>query len=374
MKIKTITCHDVYNYGASLQAYALQYFLLKKGHDVEIIDYKPDYLSYPYHFSTYVDEKSKYNNLFKRFPFLVYVYAFFRYLFYLKTISKKKKYDSFTRKYLHLTNKYKSREDLINNPPDADIYIVGSDQVWNSTTMQNGKDSSFFLDFGAKQIKRFAYAASFGSAKIDPKFSQKQKEWLKNFDGISVRESSGIEIVKKLGKLAVHVCDPVFLLGEKDWSSIEADTNVNCKYVLIYNLPPYNSKIFNDAKIFAQMKNVKIVSVSPFSIKGVDFNMLNAGPSEFVRLIRNAECVFTNSFHGTSFSLIMHKEFYSYNYHSISNSSRIHSILEEVGLLNRLNNEKFPNTIDEHIDYESISGKIESLSEKGKNWINEILK
>lgn len=175
MNIKTITCHDVYNYGASLQAFALQTFLEKDGHNVEIIDYKPDYIDFPYKVSTFVHPDSPVRRFTDKCSIIKLLYGIKRYLWYIPTIGRKRAFDRFTKQYLKLTKKYSCNDGLSKDVPAADTYIVGSDQVWNSITMLNGSDSAFYLQFAPKSKKRLSYAASFGSISV----SEKHKDIIK---------------------------------------------------------------------------------------------------------------------------------------------------------------------------------------------------
>ena len=152
MQICTITCHDVYNAGASLQAYALQAYLKSLGHDVKIIDYKPDYLSR--HYRLDIVGNPKYDK-----PILRQAYLLAKLPGRLRMLPRKRAFDSFTAKYLDLTRRYASNAELKADPPEADIYFAGSDQIWNPL-FSNGKDPAFYLDFVRRGI-RAAYAASF---------------------------------------------------------------------------------------------------------------------------------------------------------------------------------------------------------------------
>ena len=160
MKIATITCHNVYNYGASLQAYALQRYLSQEGHDVEIIDYKPYYLNSRYNWRHIPAESRLYP--YKDYVGTQCIYFLLKNRKIYKTIGRKRKFDDFRQKFLTLTdNTYTSAEELRATPPQADLYIAGSDQIWN-TACENGKDAAFYLDFGSDDTRRISYAASIG--------------------------------------------------------------------------------------------------------------------------------------------------------------------------------------------------------------------
>ena len=148
MKIATITCHNVYNYGASLQAYALQRYLSQEGHDVEIIDYKPYYLNSRYNWRHIPAESRLYP--YKDYVGTQCIYFLLKNRKIYKTIGRKRKFDDFRQKFLTLTdNTYTSAEELRATPPQADLYIAGSDQIWN-LDCTDGVNAAFFLEFAEK--------------------------------------------------------------------------------------------------------------------------------------------------------------------------------------------------------------------------------
>ena len=364
MKIKTITCHNVYNYGASLQAYALQEYLLSLGHDVEIIDYRPDYMRVHYDF-WYVPKSSHYYNRAmksKFFRFLLCCYfARKRYA----TYGRKLKFDIFTRKYLHLTKRYLSYQDLIVSPPDADIYIAGSDQIWNCA-LPNGRDAAYFLQFGIGKIKRISYAASFAIPEIPETYKETVKEWLRSFDAISVRERTGLKILESICKKGVEVLDPVFLLEKSDWVkfSNEGKVRIKNKYILVYDLYVNDGRLEQEAKRLSSKYNLEIVAVDALiKCQYAKKNISNAGPQEFVRLVAGAEYVVTNSFHATAFSIIFNRPFAVY--YNYSNISRISDILSILGLNNRLNSD-LP---DYDVNWQDVNILLEHTREKSIHFI-----
>ena len=189
MKICTITCHDVYNVGASLQAYALQTYLKSLGHDVKIIDYKPDYLSK--HYRLDVVGNPKYDK-----PFVREAYLLAKLPGRLRVLPRKKAFDSFTAKHLDLTRRYVSNEELKADPPEADAFFAGSDQIWNPL-FPNGKDPAFYLDF-VQQGVRASYAASFAVDEFPQELREVTAQYLSRFDHIAVRETSGLSVLKTL--------------------------------------------------------------------------------------------------------------------------------------------------------------------------------
>lgn len=182
MKIKTITCHNVYNAGASLQAYALAAYLRKQGHEVQIIDYVPDYLE---HYKLSGVANAAYDKPFVR---EFYNMAKLPGRLLARYGRRKKAFDQFTAQYLPLTERhYNTYAELLEDPPAADVYFAGSDQIWN-TLFQNGKDPAFYLQFAPVGRICAAYAASFATRTVAPEYQAQTKAWLKKLDYISVRE------------------------------------------------------------------------------------------------------------------------------------------------------------------------------------------
>lgn len=329
MKIKTITCHDVYNVGASLQAYALAQYLNSLGHETKIIDYKPGYLI---HYKLTGVGSPIYDK-----PILREAYQLAKLPGRIKArfSRRKKEFDSFTKTFLPLTNmRFASNEELKNNPPEADIYIAGSDQIWN-TVFPNGKDPAFYLDFVPKGKIRVSYAASFATTDIEENLKPQIGEWLSNIDFISVREKPGTDIVKSLvpQRDAVTVLDPVFLLNGTEWAKIEKNLSLSDPYILVYDFD-CNPVIEDFAKKTAKEKGVKIYSVLPS--KYADRCFSSEGPQGFLYLVRHAQYVVSNSFHATAFSLIFGKPFTVFD--RVENiNTRMRDLLESVGLMKAIN-------------------------------------
>lgn len=346
MKIKTITCHHVYNYGASLQAYALQHYLESLGHEVEIIDFNPWFHCDRYNpFWIPKNAIGRAASIIKKFPLLRYIWC--PYKAYrggmFKTWGRKAAFDAFEKEYYHLTSiKYFSSEELMQNPPMADAYIAGSDQIWN-TFSNNGKEPGYYLDFGNDQTKRISYAASLATNSIKDECKGFIKEKLAKFSSISVREKTGASLLADLGISNVSVVlDPVFLLDKSEWKQLSLKGNLyglsHESYVLVYDFLGNDDNMISFAKAYAKEKSLKIVSINDFSERGyADININNAGPLEFLSLIDNAACVIASSFHATAFSVIFQKEFYTFSLKGHHNSSRMLDFLSSLGLQDRMN-------------------------------------
>lgn len=368
MIIKTLTTYNVYNYGASLQAYALMTYLKHKGHNVEIINYQPEYLRRKYNYK-WVNPESKMS----KFIFTRCVYRIMKYLQRQTTIKRKKAFDKFTSTQLCQTKTlYLSHSDLKNNPPEADLFIVGSDQVWN-VFYETGRDDAFFLDFVIEGNKA-SYAASFSYLNIDDKNATRIKSLLQDFKAVSIREIQGISFLQKLGIKATWVLDPVFLLSKNEWISLMPSYEKKEKYLLIYDFEGNKSlKLF--AIKYAQTYNLKIYSINdtyPRFYAHKNFN--NAGPQEFLTLIYNCEAFISNSFHGTAFSIIFNKPVFVFNRHRHKVNSRMESLMTLFELteciepkINRLTKYK------DIFNYKKINNIIEQEKKKSINFIDKLL-
>lgn len=359
MQIKTITCHDVYNLGASLQAYALAAYLKDCKHDVQIIDYKPDYLSY--HYSLTWVPNPKFDHPFIRQAYLL---AKLPGRLKAKRSLRKKRFDAFRNEYLSLTaQRYSSIEALQRNCPEADAYIAGSDQIWNPI-FQNGKDPAFFLEFAPNNKKKISYAASFSVDDLDKMDTERILPWLKRMDAISVRETSGVTLLDRMGLDGVQVVDPVFLLKKEQWEDIAICPDMK-GYILVYDFDN-SSLVHSIASTLANKTGKKIVSVFPMDI--ADQVWSDIGPQEFLGAILNADCVISNSFHATAFSLIFQKDFYVVNRKENINT-RMRDLLGSLSLSDRLIS-KLPEDKDP-LDWDAVQEKLDAQISVSKIFLRD---
>lgn len=206
----------------------------------------------------------------------------------IKTWGRKKKFDNFTSKYLKLTQKkYETSKQLQNDPPIADIYIAGSDQIWN-TNSSNGKEPAYYLDFGNQTTKRYSYAASFAISSIDNKLKDFVKSEVSKLDKVSIREKTGVDILKEMQIESTQVLDPVFLLSKSDWEKLILNSkidNLSPKYILVYDFL-YDEQIKETVLYLKKEYNIPIVSINDFNtLPYADININDAGPLEFLSLI-----------------------------------------------------------------------------------------
>ncbi len=292
MKICTITCQHAYNYGARLQTYALAHYLQKQGHEVQVIDYRPDYMRGDVQVLFWPGLSVKQlGKLFLQFPAR------------LRTKLRQPYFDNFSKQFIPLTKRtYWTIEELRADAPDADMYIAGSDQIWN-TSFLNGTDLGYYLDFGSKCTRRISYAASFATEDIIPAAREFVRNNLARFDAISVREHSALAILESLGYSGAEVLDPVFLLSKSEWETLADDSGKGEKYVLVYDFMSSTS-VREEAKRIASEQHLSIFSVGDKHLRYCKRNYIYAGPQTFLGLIRNATHIVSNSFHGTAFAMI----------------------------------------------------------------------
>ena len=364
MKINTITCHDVYNSGASLQAYALMKYLQDLGHDVKIINYKPEYLSR--HYKLWIVSNPKY----EKNIILKTMYLLLKLPGRLWSLKTKKVFDNFRNEYLEITDtRYTSNEELKENLPEADLYIAGSDQIWNAT-FQNGKDEAFYLDFVPNNKIRASYAASFATETFPKELEDKTSNMLKRFDYISVREKTGLDILKDMGiKNGVQVLDPVFLLDKEHWEKMCIDINSTQKYLLVYDFD--NNPLIKEIAIkIAKEKKLKIYTI--FKSNYSDKVISQMGPLEFISYIKNAEFIISNSFHGTAYSLIFEKEFIVTNRVDKINT-RMRDLLNEIGISERLVSNIDEVNCLEKLNYSDIKDNIDKLIKQSKLYLDKVI-
>lgn len=362
MRIKTITCHDVYNVGAGLQAYALQKCLTQMGHDAEIIDYKPPYLSG--HYSLTAVSNPRYDR-----PMIKQAYLLAKLPGRLRARfgARKRSFDRYREEMLRLTPaRYASNEELKKNPPEADVYIAGSDQIWNPL-FPNGKDPAFFLDFVPEGKKRISYAASFAVESLEDEDRDRMLPWLKRLDAVSVRENSGVTLLEQMGIQGMQVCDPVFLLDKEQWSEMILPQKSG---ILVYDFDA-SERVGHMAAMLSAQYQAPIVSFFP--MKNADHVCSSVGPREFLGAVANADVVLSNSFHATAFSLIFHKEFFVVERMEKINT-RMKDLLASVGLEDRLIQTTGDMKAAAPIDWAEVDRRLMGLVEQSQYYLNENVK
>ena len=360
-KIGIITYHRSINYGALLQAYALYTKIRSLGFECQIIDY----LSGP------VEDDYRCRPRQRCFSWKNY---FAHNLYCILHVKKKNKFIHF-RKKIRMTPQIDA-SGLGAIAEEFDSFITGSDQVFNPES--NRGDMAFLLSFVKDEKPRNAYSASIGSiTSFETMYDQNISE-LRKFNNISMREKNAAEYLsEKLNKECLYTVDPVWLLEKEEWSGFVSSQKEK-EYIFVYNL--LDQKIMRDyVKGLSAKTGLKVVIINGTMIgemiyMGIGKKASNSGPDEFLSLISNAKCIVTDSFHGTSFSIIFEKPFIAFpNMKNATNTnSRLNSLLHECGLENRLyggNNE--PPMFDQ-IDYTSVKKRMKSNIDHSVEYLKQI--
>lgn len=339
MRIGVITHHNVPNYGAVLQAYALQQAIMDMGYDCDIIDYRDIRVERFYHYSLIAQNSIK---------------EVIRHFLYFRIFARRNRVFKEFRKHNFVMSAPCSKKALKKINSEYDLFISGSDQVWN-LALHNG-DTSYFLDFVFENDKKGSYAASFGYSTVPTVYIDATKYYLQMFSYINVRESEGVTIARELtGKEVNQVVDPTILLDKDKWMRFIKPIKFE-NYIFVYEICRLDES-YRYALELAEQTGKRVIAVTPFDrLKGVAYqgniewiNFLS--PEEFLSLIYYADYVVTSSFHGTVFSLLFEKKFLCTMNNKSETNSRIKSLLEMVGLSTRLT--RFKNMSDD-IDYSKI--------------------
>ena len=250
-----------------------------------------------------------------------------------------------------------------------DMFICGSDQVWNSEASEI--DGKYFADF-AEYDKRASYAASFGIESVVEDRREEFRKYLLGIKYISVREHSGKRIVEELinQKADCHI-DPTLLLSDAQWNEIADKYKVtNKKYIFCYFLGKPTEEVLNKLKDYKKKTNIDILSIW----NERDGNHDNVGPGEFLSLIKGAEFVLTDSFHGTAISVIYHKSFYTFSRNGVRESmdTRVISLLELLGLRDRFEPDDWNLCDGLKIDFHNADFILEKERKKAIEYLGEI--
>jgi polysaccharide pyruvyl transferase WcaK-like protein len=372
-KIGIITILNVNNYGAELQAFALNHKLGQLGYDSEIINYlfykNPEYV---------FESKSK--PIFKiKYTDKLKDYILGRLDRYSQLSNGKiakvrlRRFNEFHNKLSKVSSPIKSISELYTKELNYDTYVVGSDQVWNPNNQINIEP--YFLTFAPNNKKKIAYASSFGVGKIEKENLDSFKKLLNNIDVLSCREESGVQLIKDItNRVATHVLDPTLLLSKKEWEDISVPFEETEPYILLFIFK--NSEYVTNFALDLQKKTgYKIIRICKNEMRVESdrkiLNIRDAGPREFLGIYQKATIVITTSFHGSIFSLIFKKPFYTITPNRKNNNTRQQSLLRMVGLEDRLIMEgaDFPNKVDIEIDFNPVQKIIESEKNISINYL-----
>lgn len=310
------------NYGSLLQYYALQQYLKRLGLEAYWIRYTFS--------STCI-----YKNVIRRI--LKDTLHGFRIKSSWHHILTQYKFQKFIHRKCNVsTVEYRSIKSLKENPPQADLYVSGSDQVWAGDLEPN------YLTFVPHDKLKVAYAASFGKHEITEEHKMRICSWVRSFDAVSVRESSGVDICKKMGINATHLLDPTLLLNADDYIHSDVKRDEKNRYIYCYFINEKNvdNLRLNDIIKFSLDINLKlkITGIEGPEMVIPEKYLYSYGPEKWLNHYKYADYVFTNTFHGTVFCIIFKKQFcvLLQNGSTSKQNERIYSLLQMFGLSNRI--------------------------------------
>lgn len=364
-KVAVITRHAVSNYGSVLQSYALQKAICSLGYECEIIDYIRTDEQYKNIADTLVKKSSWNINPVTR---LIY-----KAIQAPEHIYMGRTFEKYRNDLIKTTEiRYSSLKELKDNPPNADIYCTGSDQVWGAIG-NDETDGAYFLEFAPKCKKKIAYAASFGKTDINSGNLNRIKEWLDDYDCITVRENSAVELLNRLGINDVsQVLDPTLLLNKSQWSEL-IKKEISGEYILLYQLHS-NPEMDSYAKAFAKKANMKLLRLTPLFHRVFKSGKAIYLPdiSEFLSYIKNAKYVITDSFHATAFAINFNTPFIDIL--PGETKTRNQSILELTKLTSQiLNDYNDYNFLNRDIDFSYANEKIALQREESMRLLKQIL-
>lgn len=357
MKIGILTYHRTHNYGGCLQALATRLFLEQLGHEVYYVDYWPDYHKRSYA----VFNKDSFNRCNIKGK-LCYVFNVVRTFHNVR--KRQKVFEAFLEEYINpfckpCTEKY-------------DIIIYGSDQIWRKQFALNDYNPIYFGMNNFQANKHVAYAASMGILPQNMEDDKRVASLLKNLDVISVREKELKDYIERLGFNNISLTiDPTLLLDAQAWDKLVPNLQYHGpKYILIYALW---GEVFDMDSItaLAKKENLIIKTLRGKAIKKESETEVSlADPIDFLSLIKNAEYVFSSSFHGLVFSIIYHKQVYA----SFKvNGGRAQSLLDSLGISDRYleNYQELPSEIS-FINYEKVEQKLNVLRRSSTDFLKAI--
>ena len=353
MVVNVITRHAPTNYGSLLQAIATQRVIMNLGHECRIINYIPKCETGVRMAITQLEQKTKWRrNPIKKAIYLMVAEP--------ETLLMDRKFLAMRKKYLlmgpccattgELKKLYAEKKD--------EVFLTGSDQVWGPISTGH-YDPTYFLDFVPKSSRKLAFAASFGKAIFDEQTLKEYGVLLKKYDSLAVRENVAVELLKKMDISAKQVLDPTLLMDADAWSEYVKPMKKPEKYVLVYQIHA-NSDLDHYAVKFAEKAELPLLRVSPLLHQAKRSGKFVYCPdiSGFLDLVKNADYMVTDSFHGTAFAINFNTQFVEV-LPNTGTSSRNQSILELTGLTDRivrdLNDFSY---IDQEIDFKEANEKI----------------
>lgn len=344
MKIGILTFHWATNYGAILQAYCLQEYLTSKGHDVSIVNYKPN--QYDYNWRQLLSHPSLWKSLRKE----------------ISKLKKERMLDSFRQKYLITTQRCFNTKEVEVSIKDYDVLISGSDQVLNpsfTTVGENGKPSPvYWLAIGHEQLKRLGYAVSFGCEKYPENATTIVKPWINGFNAIGLRENTGLNVMEQLGYQGAKTVlpDPTLLIGKRLFEQLGIEIPVKREsYTCVYML----------------RREIEILG----DVRYIDEKHHPLTMEQWLKMILHANQFVTNSYHGMIMAMFAHVPF-TVLLETGSGSGmndRFYTLLKQVGLDNRMatTTDEALEILGQPIDFGKLDAAIEDYRNVGTAFLDK---
>ena len=384
-KVAIVSCYFMKNYGSVLQAYATQKILDQYNVENETIcidgiqdEIKAKKMKYFYSKIFDFDVVSN------KFTFLKHGISVKLNVGGLKDKMKIRSaaFDRFNYRF-KLSDRYKSFEEMRKESKKYEAVLVGSDQLWLPS---NISADYYTLNWVPNEVNKISYATSFGVSSLEEKYEKLAKTFLNRIDNLSVRELSGQKLIKKISGLnAEVVCDPTLLFNKEQWAEIQKSQRiVKDKYIFCYfigNNPEQRAFV----KRIKELTGYKIVALQHIDEyiksdeKFADEAPYDIEPGDFITLIRDAEYVCTDSFHGTVFSIINEKKFFTFrrfnSKRKVSTNSRLDSLLSLLDIKERLltAEEDVKQCLEMEIDYEKVNIELNNFRAKSEKFLKKAL-
>lgn len=373
MRVGIITFHKAINYGSVLQTWATQNLLEREGFEVDVIDYEPEHYGEIYDIFRHGMTASAIRFNLHRLPVSALMQI------------RRSHFSAFRRKNLRLTSPYYCNSQFA-ELEKYDCLISGSDQIWNVKIKDC--DPIYFLP-GIDVPRKIAYAVSMGNSDFsqctDEQLMQ-YREWISDFDSISVREKATTEKIGGLletKKEVICTLDPTLLHNKDDYLEIMSPRLVKEDYIFLYNIwnpddgyriaRMVSERLRKPVYTLMTIKNVKtVVRVNKL---GINVLYTKSAPGDYLSLIYHADCVITDSFHGTAFSIIFEKPMVCINYKmdnsDYKNDIRLRNILGLFDLQERYVRVDQLDQLDleKQIDFKSVTERRMEIAQESIQWL-----
>ena len=370
-KIGISTLHTGYNYGSALQAFATKSLLSEMGYEGEILTLKGSLVKgrdvrlikmVSMAFRVLVSRREVSNKVNAYGASLKKEYSY----------TTQSNFEHFTQQYIrpHYSSWHEMKR--IGKCENYVAFVCGSDQIWSGDTLY--VDPQYYLRYAPEQ-KRIAFAPSFGKDTVSEFNQKKIAKYISEIPQLSVREASAVKLVEELtGREAKQLLDPTLLLTDEEWNlnlKFEKEEATEQNYVLAYFLNEPSERAKSALQHIAETENLKIIAL-PSNHNEADWfdETKDAGPREFVELVKYASFICTDSFHGTTFSIIYRKNFYTFNRNygqGINQSTRLTSLLSLLSLESRFDPDEAQ--FEREIDYQIASQMLAIERESAKEYL-----